>query len=345
MGFTQQYGTAPLDFSVNTNPLGFSPKARAALHSAADRACEYPDPLYRKLRAAIAAHEDLPSEWILCGNGAADLIWRIAFALRPRQGLVTAPTFSEYAAALDFVGCQVSHHCLRPEDDFCLTETILPQITEQTDILFLCNPNNPTGLTVQPELLLRILERCHACGTMLVVDECFLGFLPEHHRLTLKSQLSDYPNLLILKAFTKLYGMAGLRLGYGLCANTTLLSRLEGAGQCWPVSIAAEVTGIAALQDDAFVARTLAFLPEERARVREAMLRLGLTVYPGQANYLFFYTPIPHYEHLLARQGILIRSCANYMGLASGYYRIAILTPEKNDRLLAAMAQIRRENP
>lgn len=344
VGFVRRYGTTPLDFSVNTNPFGLSPKAKQALTGVAGRACEYPDPLYRNLRAAIAEHEGVPVEWVACGNGAADLIWRVVLALRPKKALVTAPTFSEYETALNFVGCHVEHHFLTGENGFRVGEELLDQITQETGLLFLCNPNNPTGLTVEPELLARILERCRTCGTLLVADECFLGFLPDGESRSLKPRLSDCSGLLILKAFTKLYGMAGLRLGYCLCSDPALLTRLGNAGQCWPVSVAAEEAGIAALQDHTYVEKTLAYLPAERERVHRAMERLGLRVYPGEANYLFFHTDIPNCHERLAEQGILVRNCSNYVGLGDGYYRAAILLAEENDRLLAALEQIANQN-
>lgn len=343
VGFAERYGSEPLDFSINVNPFGLSPGVRAALIRAADRVCQYPDPLYRRLRSAIAAHEGVPTGQVLCGNGAAALIWRLAFALRPARALVLAPTFSEYETALTSTGCQVAHHLLTEATGFRPDETILTAVTPDTDILFLCNPNNPTGLTAEPELLLRLLERCRACGTVLVADECFLDFLPDSAQRTMKPYLAQFSNLVILKAFTKLYGMPGLRLGYCMCGDEGLLERLNGAGQCWPVSAAAEEAGLAALEDRAFVQKTLAYLPPERERVFRKLDALGLTVWPGEANYLLFRTEIPDFQDKLARHGILIRSCGNYVGLDGRYYRTAIRLPEENKRLLAAIRQIREE--
>jgi len=343
VGFAEQYGIVPLDFSVNTNPLGLAPSVKAVLSRAADRAGEYPDPLYRKLRSAIAAHERIPMEQIFCGNGAADLIWRLVFAVRPKQALVTAPTFSEYETALDAVGCQTEHHILSADNGFQLDHSILQKITPRTDLVFLCNPNNPTGVTAAQPLLMDILRHCQQCQTVLVVDECFLGFLPAAEAKTMKPQLSQSSNLVILKAFTKLYGMAGFRLGYCLCANPDLLSALQKNGQCWPVSVFAEEAGIAALQDQTYVEAAKGLVSTERTRVRQTMEHLGLRVIPGEANYLLFHTDIPQYHHRMAQKGILIRDCSNYPGLTTGYYRTAIRTPEENDRLLNAMAQIRRD--
>ncbi len=345
VGFEARYGTAPLDFSVNTNPFGLSPMARRGLSRAADRACQYPDPLCRNLRRAIAQHEEVPMEWVACGNGAADLIWRLALALRPRKALVTAPTFSEYETALRFVGCEVQRYLLSREKEFALDEGILSRITADTQLVFLCNPNNPTGRTSPCPLLEKILHRCREVGAILVVDECFLGFLPEQAEKTMKPNLATAPNLVILKAFTKLYGMAGLRLGYCLCSDESTLSRMAQAGQCWSVSITAEEAGLAALQDREFVEKTLRFLPGERRRMIRELTRLGMQVIPGEANYLLFSTTIADFGDLLAQQGILVRDCRNYPGLAPGDYRIAVLLPEDNDRLLAAIDHIRRNIP
>lgn len=343
VGFVERYGVAPLDFSVNINPFGLSPKVREALSKVAERACSYPDPLYRRLRGAIAIYENVPTEQVACGNGAAELIWRLAFALQPKRALVLAPTFSEYETALSAVGCQVAHYYLAEASGFCLDSGILNAVTQETDVLFLCNPNNPTGLATDVELLRQLLLRCHSCGTVLVVDECFLDFLSDFEQKTMKPYLSDHPNLIILKAFTKLYGMPGLRLGYCLCSDAALLEQLNAAGQCWPVSTAAEDAGLAALTDRDFVKKTRTYLPAERERMVQELTALGLCVWPGEANYLLFRTEIPNFQEKLALRGILVRSCGNYIGLDKRYFRTAILLPEMNNQLLAAIRQLQEE--
>ena len=340
-GFEEKYGLRPLDFSVNTNPLGLSPKAAEALSRAAERASEYPDVLYRRLRSAIAAHEGVRQERVVCGNGAAELIWRICLALKPRRALLAVPCFAEYEAALRFVGCETEYHFLREQSGFILGADFLPA-AEAADIVFICNPNNPTGLCADTPLLEELLRRRSRPGAYTVIDECFLGFLADGEKRSMKRLIASVPGLIVLKAFTKLYGMAGLRLGYGLCGDAALAPAVMAAGQCWPVSTAAEEAGIAALSDTDFVEKTLRFLPAERESLRLAMEELGLHVYPGQANFLFFRSGIPRLGEALAERGILIRACGNYPGLDSSFYRAAVLTPDKNTRLLAALRDIRR---
>ena len=160
----------------------------------------------------------------LCGNGAADLIFRLVWAAKPHKALVTAPTFAEYASALDTVGCEVKRFFLDETNDFAPTDALVDAVDESIDMVFLCQPNNPTGQLTSPELVKKLLRRCGECRTILAVDECFLDFLPDADGWTAKPLLES-GDLVILKAFTKLYGMAGVRLGYCLCGDETLLEK------------------------------------------------------------------------------------------------------------------------
>ena len=184
-GFLSERGKLPLDFSASISPLGVPGGVRAAVRQAAGQMDRYPDPLCRALRESISEYELVPPQQILCGNGAAELIFRVVWALRPRQALVTAPTFSEYGAALQSVGCAVKTWSLPEKRDFRLEEGVLDAITPETDLVFLCEPNNPTGVTAGRPLLLRILRRCQETGTRLILDECFGDLLddPESHTL------------------------------------------------------------------------------------------------------------------------------------------------------------------
>ena len=219
-GYRARFGHDALDFSANVSPLGLPQGVADAIVAALPTAERYPDPLCRELRTALSRAEQLPEPWILCGNGAADLIYRLVWALKPRRALLPAPTFAEYAAALESVGCEVKRKTLHEADDFAVTEAFVQAVNQSIDLVFLCQPNNPTGQITPPELVQRLVRRCADCGAVLVVDECFLDFLQRRDALTAKPLLQTAPNLVILKAFTKLYAMAGVRLGYALCANT-----------------------------------------------------------------------------------------------------------------------------
>lgn len=234
-GYRAEFGRDPLDFSANVSPLGLPGGVAKAITASLAMADRYPDPLCRALREKLAVAEGVPAEWLLCGNGAADLIFRLALAEKPRTALVTAPTFAEYATALETVDCRVERHFLQEENDFAVTDAILDAVHPGIDLVFLCQPNNPTGQLARPALVEALLRRCEAAGAVLAVDECFLDFLPEGQSLSVKHLLKNSKKLIILKAFTKLYGMAGVRLGYCLCADENRLARMQAAasrGRC-----------------------------------------------------------------------------------------------------------------
>lgn len=338
-GYRAEFGCDALDFSANVSPLGMPAGVAAAITNALPTADRYPDPLCRELRAALAGAEGVPADWILCGNGAADLIFRLALAVRPRRALLPAPTFAEYEAALQTVGCAVQRVFLREGNEFAVTEEFIDAVTPETDIVFLCQPNNPTGQVTPPALVERLVRRCAECGAVLVVDECFLDFLPDRDAWTAKQLLRDAPQLVILKAFTKLYAMAGVRLGYALCGDAALLEKMRGAGQPWAVSSLAQAAGLAALQETAYADAVRALIAEQRPRMAAGLRALGLRVMDGQANYLLF-RATPDFGEKLRRRGAVVRSCANYPGLDAAWYRTAVRTAEENTRLLQIMGEI-----
>lgn len=329
-----------LDFSANINPLGTPPAVKKAVEAALPLLSQYPDPYCRELVAAISDYENIPKEQILCGNGAAELIFSLCQALRPKKALLLAPSFSEYESALRSVGCRVERWRLPEEQGFALTEDFLEALDKfDGSLLMLCNPNNPTGQVIERGMMERILSACRKKGIFLFVDECFLDLTEGGEALTLKGALSGQANLLLLKAFTKSYGMAGLRLGYCLSGNSHLLERMGRSVQAWNVSLPAQLAGAAAFKEQAFLNRARAIIHAQRPILAAGMERLGLTVIPSRVNFLLFYSERELRGPLLER-GIQIRSCANYPGLTEGWYRAAVKLPEENQRLLTAMEEI-----
>ena len=255
---------------------------------------------------------------------------------------MTAPTFAEYEAALVLVSCWTERYILRKEEGFLLREDFLEAIAPGVDMVFLCEPNNPTGRTTSRELLLEILTRCRETGALLIVDECFGSFLDDPGQHTLCGQLEEFPNLLILKAFTKLYAMAGLRLGCCLCSDSAFLEAMREAGQPWAVSGPAQTAGIAALTETEYVQAVRTLTARERPWLAGELERLGCEVIPGEANYLLFTQDKPLLEPL-RRRGILLRGCGNYHGLGDTWYRAAVRDREDNRRFITALEAILKE--
>lgn len=317
-GFHEEFGQPPLDFSASISPLGVPEGVKRAAAKAAESADRYPDPQCRELCRDIAGYEDVPASYVLCGAGAADLIWRTVLAIHPQTAVIQAPTFGEYRAALEFAGCEISHDW-----------------SSNPDIIILCTPNNPTG-----ELLpVETLEEAAKTGAVVLIDECFLDFTDEPAEYDFTGKLADYPNVLVLKAFTKIYAMAGFRLGYLLGSDTSLLKRISLAGPPWAVSSVAQAAGLAALREEEYKRQVRNLVSVERPWLLERLQQLGLQTVPGRANFLLFRAGCSTGESLKKR-GILVRTCGDFEGLDESWIRIAVRTHEDNEKLICALQEV-----
>lgn len=352
------------DFSVNVNPLGMPKKSLEAAQRAVLLCGRYPDWRGEALCRKIAEREGVREGQVLLGCGAAELIYALCYYVRrlcfseheaadaakgtdrtggaagkgpgktPLKGLMAAPSFGEYEAALLAAGGQPVFWRLKEEKDFKLEEEFAGAVTEEIGIVFLCNPNNPTGSLTDRELLLKIAEKCEKTKTYFCLDECFLPFLERDNERSLKGMLERFPHLIILRAFTKIYGMPGLRLGYAMTADEELIKGMRSCMQPWSTSIPAQAAGVEALQDEEYLERTRRLICREREYlVKELEAGLAKKVYPSGANYIFFRSRADLKE-LLMKEKILIRSCSNYRNLGEGYFRIGIRTHEENRALI-----------
>ena len=338
----ERYGGEALDLSANISPFGIPPAVKRAMRDAVEDCTRYPDPFCRAARRAIGAAEGVDPDWLYCGNGAADVLDRLAAVLRPKTALLTAPTFAEYERTL--AGADIRFHLLREDEGFAVTGRILSDITPETDVVYLCNPNNPTGRTIDPPILHRIAEKCAQTDAWLIVDECFNDFLTDGAQRTLKPLLASHPKLVLLRAYTKMYAVPGVRFGWCMTADAGLIEGLYRAGQPWNVSVIAQACAAAAAGERAYAAQTAQRIAAERAHLAAALSRRGMTVYPGEANFLLFRTADPALRDKLAARGVLIRDCSNYRGLGAGYYRTAVKTGDETARLAAALDAIQEES-
>lgn len=327
-----------LDFSANTNPFGTPEGILDAIRESLPDIHRYPDPYCRRLVRAISEKEAVPEEYILCGNGAAELIFSFCEAIRAEKALELAPTFSEYSRAVERLGGRMIRHTLQEEHDFLPEQSLLECIREERpDAVFLCNPNNPTGQLIPQELLLEVLELTGQLGIRLLLDECFLDLTDGG--ISMIPMLAKNPQLCILKAFTKSYGMAGVRLGYCLSSDKTLLRAMSATVQPWNVSALAQTAGAAALQEDAFLEKTRELIRTQRPWLQKELEQLGFWICPSQVNFLLFRGP-QNLVQALKQRKIAIRNCDNYHGLGPGWYRIAVRLPEENQTLMRAMSEI-----
>lgn len=337
--YTEPY---QIDFSANINPFGMPQSVREAACEGVLASVNYPDVSWRKLKQKVAQKKNVPEEYLIFGNGAAELIFTVVAALKPKKALVIAPGFAEYEQAIKAFGCELEYYFLDEERQFQICPSYLERIQSDTDLVFLCNPNNPTGQLIEPEFLLQVTQRCKECRTLLVLDECFNEFLDQPEHYTMLPKVKEFGNLMILKAFTKIYGMPGLRLGYAICSNQMMIEKMKEMIQPWNVSIPAQMAGIAAIDEDAFVEKTRAFISQERVWMKREMTRIGMQIFGSYANYVFF-KGRKNLASYCKEKGILIRDCSNYAGLVQGYYRVAVRTHEENMELLSCFEKAMRE--
>lgn len=338
--YIEKNNNYPIDFSANINPFGLPEGVKKKLKESVDEFALYPDVTCSQLKRALSQYENVNKDFLVFGNGAADLIYRLVYAIKPQRALMLAPSFSEYEAALITVGCSMEYYYLKPEDSFRLKEDILSHIKD-IDILFICNPNNPTGMVVEKEFLREIAKKCREINCCLVIDECFNAFMEKKDDYTCKTFISDFDNVIILNAFTKIFAMAGLRLGYLLSSNKVLCNKLEMAGQPWSVSVPAQLAGVEALKDKDYLETTIRNTVTERKYLVKELKNLGLKVFDGYANYILFKLtqPIDLYSELYDK-GILVRNCENYISLDKSYYRIAIKCRNDNKKLIQALVEV-----
>ncbi|CAA9442097.1 MAG: L-threonine 3-O-phosphate decarboxylase [uncultured Rubrobacteraceae bacterium] len=324
-----------LDFSANINPLG---APEAALAAGADalygEARRYPDLHYTELRAALAGYLGVPPDWVLPTNGGAEALFLAARTAAEgpagRKAIVLEPTFSEYAAAARAAGFEVERVVVRrPEVAFRLDFAVLDDAlggSRGAGLVFLCNPNNPTGDAVPRQEVLRVAERVREAGAVLVVDEAFADFAP---RLSVASEVGE--GLCVARSFTKFFAVPGLRLG---CLVTEDTERVRAFQPSWPVNAVAAAVGVTAAGDKSFAEASLAEVALRRRELFSALGGVpGLTPYPGAANFLLVRGPEGLTEEL-ARRGVLVRGCEPFLGLGPGFFRIAVRGAGENERLL-----------
>ncbi len=329
-----------VDFSSSINPLGPSPAARRAARKAINRIDRYPDPDMYELRGAIARSYGIKPEQVVCGNGSNALVHLIPRVFRPKRALIPMPTFSEYAAAVEDAGGEVVPMPLREENGYRADPLDLSFALKGVDMAFLCNPNNPTGAFIPKAEMQELLRMACENGVRLVVDEAFMDFVDAGSMVKEAVQSSS---LIVLRAFTKFYGMPGLRVGYAI-ADSGTARRLRSGQEPWTIDIPSERAAIAALTDWGYAAKTRRYIARERGRLL-AGLRLirGVEPFPSPANYIFLKLTGIDSQLLterLGRRGLLVRDCSSFPGLDNHYVRIAVRTWWQNRRLLKALREI-----
>ena len=322
-----------VDFSASINPLGPPSSAIAAIQKGIETLSAYPDPDYAQFRAALAHWHQRSPDWILPGNGAAELLtWAGRELSQLAVTYLITPAFSDYWRALTAFSAAVQA-CPLDLD----TETWIKPTVKPNSGLLLNNPHNPTGQLLTRASILPYLEKF----ALVVVDEAFMDFLAPSEQQSLIPLVQNYPNLVILRSLTKFYSLPGLRLGYAV-AHPERLRRWQAWRDPWSVNALAAAAGEAVIGDRPFQEQTWNWLPTARAALFQNLASLpGLQPLKSAANFLLVRTDYPSsqlQEHLLKQHRILIRDCLSFPELGDRFFRVAVRSPEDNQRLYQALA-------
>jgi len=346
------------DFSVNLNPLGPPKSVQDALVAALNHVEEYPDPEYRELRRGLANYWQLAEEQLVLGNGASELIPGIIRTLSPKTCMVTAPCYSGYETALNAAApsCRIHRIPLRAEDDFTLPENICQEIARvKPNLLILTNPNNPNGKRISANRLREIADACRMAGTVLLMDECFLALSGGDEDSLIHCIRSEALPAVVLRAFTKTFAIPGVRLGYAVCSAPTA-ERIRRELPEWNLSVFAQYAGRAAFGNvtpgtpapetsaggtSGYLTASVEMIAREREFLSAELEKLGLRVFPSDANYILFQSRDRELHQKLLDKGILIRDCRDYHGLTAGFYRTAVRTHRENTALLQCLRNIK----
>lgn len=325
-----------LDFSANINPLGLSEAVKGAIYASIPDLIHYPDPDGAELKQAICARYRLGSDMIALGNGAVELLYVLCNVLRPKRALIPAPSFSEYERAARAANAKIEYHYAAAEDDFQLSpDRLIPKL-KRADIVFIGNPNNPTGDLLKREELERIIQCAQKSGCFVVVDESFIDFIDGDEAYTCRHLAATYDNLMVLYSLTKFYAIPGLRLGFA-AANPALTETLRLAKDPWNVNLPAQKAGVAALNDSAYQRASREFIREEKAAFFRRIAKIqGLNPYEPSVNFILIALDqsvgnAKSLQAALLKEGVLIRDCSNYPGLDASFIRLAVKNREDNE--------------
>ena len=334
-----------IDFSANINPLGLSNSVKESILKSIDIIVNYPDITYYNLKKEISNYENINMENLFLGNGAAECIFNVVRAINPKNTLLLAPSFSEYEEAIKSIKSNIEYYFLKEENKFRIDNEILKRLTSNIDLLFICNPNNPTGVLTSKIHLEKIIKKASQNNIYVVVDESFMDFVKDSYKYSVKELLNKYTNLVIIKSVTKFYAIPGLRMGFGITKNKELLKNVDSVTMAWNVNSLASEATISGLRDKEYIEETIDYVQKEKEYLCNNLSKIkSINIFEPSVNFIFFSIDkdIDLKKELL-KQGIIIRSCSNYNGLDNSFYRIAVRTREENDKILKVLNRVLNE--
>lgn len=337
---------AIVDFSINTNPLGMARKIKNSIIRNVNKISYYPDPESKYLKHSLAKLHRLSSHNFLIGNGSIELIHLIPRALKAKVVLIPTPTFSEYEFSAKANNAKCLYVKSSEKNNFKIETSRLIEHIPKADLVFLCNPNNPTGFALERQEILSLLKACKKCNVTLVIDEAFMDFLAPKNKIAMHAEAAKTKHLLVLRSLTKFFVLPGIRIGY-LVGHKDTIDKLLRHTYPWNVNTMAQVVAEEVIADKQYMARAQNIILKERIYLYENLNKIrGIRAYPSDVNFLLCKlspSSIKNAAQLskkLISQGVLVRNCDNFRGLSDRFFRIAVKGREANIKLISALRTV-----
>ena len=335
-----EYDHRFIDFSSNVNPLGFPSSITKIINKNRSLFSVYPDPDSSKLRDDLQKYTGIKKNQIIIGNGATEIIYNFCkvFLHKDSNVLIPVPTFGEYEAASRLSGSKIT---------FFKTMNLNKNISEfqnlmtKTNCIFVCNPNNPTGILISKNNLLKILESAYNKSAFIFLDECFIELVPDSNE-SLVQHLNEFDNLFILRSLTKSFGLAGLRIGYGL-GNKKIIDVLQRIKIPWNVNGLAQIAASDVLSNTSHLDKSRKLIKKELKFLKDSISKInGFICYDSSTNFILIKSRInsKKIQEKLIEKKILIRDCSNFRGLDNKFIRVAVRTHKENIKLVRALEEI-----
>ncbi|MCR5579969.1 MAG: aminotransferase class I/II-fold pyridoxal phosphate-dependent enzyme [Pseudobutyrivibrio sp.] len=328
-----------ISFSANVNPLGISPKLKEQITEHIDCITTYPDRDYVKLRECIANYCKTEVDNVIVGNGSTELISLFVKIEQPKKAMILGPTYSEYEREISLSGGKTIYYPLKEENDFTLDcNHFISKLTEDIDMLIICNPNNPTGTAIPTQDMRHILDACKECDIFVMVDETYVEFAEDIDKVSAVSLTRTYGNIAILRGTSKFFAAPGLRLGYAICSNPDLIQTINQRKDPWSINSIAVIAGTLMFSDTEYIEATKNLIKTERDRLYKLFSESSrFKPYKPQGNFMLLkilddLTSGELFDRCI-REGLMIRDCSTFPYLDDKYIRICFMNPEDNTRL------------
>lgn len=339
-----------IDFSSNINPLGFPDKTNEIIRKNINLITKYPDPESNELRLSLGEILNISPKNILVGNGSSELFYLAVKAVSPKKVLIPAPSFIEYekAAKSAFASCIFVNY-QKKNNEFKIDLQKIVKKLANANLLFLCNPNNPTGSLLNKEEILFLIKKCKESNCFIFIDEAFIDFVDDTNNInniSIINNINKYNNAIIFRSLTKFFAIPGIRLGY-IVGNRNLINKIKSYQPDWPVNLFAQVVGKEVINDSEYISKTKELIKKEKQFLFNSLEKISqLKPYKSAANFILVEIKEKSLtsEILEAKLGseykILIRDCANFKNLGNNFFRIAVKNREDNKLLVNSLKKI-----